>query len=255
MQSSFSLIKGKNASISGDKDIRTNYVEINTGSATGESPEDNMLRSYELLGSNIIKKARSDAERIIIEAMKKAKEIEKEAYEKGYMQGKANGYEDGANEGYSKAIEDGKNEISEVIDKAYLILSTAEKQYDEYKTLKKREIIDLAFEMAKVISSKEFEKEDSLLNLIEPVMEEAKGEENIIIKCNSNYGDSIRERVAYWKNAYAIKGEIFVLEDPLMELGNAIVEKNTGRSIVGMDTALEKIEDVLKEQFVGGNND
>lgn len=256
MQSSFNLIKGKNASVNGDKSIKTQYVQVkNEENVIVESAEENMLKSYELLGSNIIRKARNDAERIVVEAMQKAKEIEKEAYEKGYMQGKANGYEDGSNEGYSKAIEAGNAEIGQVIDKAHWILANVQMEYDEYMALKRREIIDLALEMAKVISGKEFEKNDGLLNLIEPIIEEAKGEENIIIRCNGNYINSINERVSYWKNAYAIKGEIFVLEDPIMELGKAIVEKNTGRTIVGMDIALERIEAVLKEQFVGGNND
>lgn len=256
MQLSFNLIKGKNASVNGDKSIKTQYVEINNEeNVMVKSAEENMLKSYELLGSNIIRKARNDAEKIVVEAMQKAKEIEKEAYEKGYMQGKTNGYEDGSKEGYSKAIQEGNAEISQVIDKAHLILANVQIEYDKYMALKKREILELALEMAKVISAKEFEKDDSLLNLIEPIMEEAKGEENIIIRCNGNYIDSIKERVSYWKNAYAIKGEIFVLEDPIMDLGKAVIEKNTGRTIVDMDIALERIEAVLKEQFVGGNND
>lgn len=256
MQSSFNLIKGKNASVKGDKSIDTHYVEVKSEeSFNQESSESNMLKSYELLGSNIIKKARNDAERIIIESTKKAKDIEKDAYEKGYQQGIANGYEDGSKEGYSKAIEEGQREIGQLIDKANLILSSIEKQYEDYKVNKKEEIINLALEMAKVISAKEFEKSDSLLNLIEPIMEEAKGEENVIIRCNSNYIDSIKEKVVFWKNAYAIKGEIFILEDPIMELGKAIVEKNTGKTTVAVDIALERIEAILKEEFVGGNND
>jgi len=256
MQSSFNLIKAKNASVKGDKSIDTHYVEVKSEeSFNNESAESNMLKSYELLGSNIIKKARNDAEKIIIESTKKAKDIERDAYEKGYQQGMANGYEDGSKEGYSKAIEEGQREIGQLIDKANLILSNIEKQYEDYKVNKKEEIINLALEMAKVISAKEFEKSDSLLNLIEPIMEEAKGEENVIIRCNSNYIDSIKEKVVFWKNAYAIKGEIFILEDPIMELGKAIVEKNTGKTTVSVDIALERIEAILKEEFVGGNND
>lgn len=257
MQSSFNLIKGTKASVNGDKSIETHYIQVsNVDNSTEQGlQEDELLKSYELLGSNIIKKSRNDAERIIVEAMQKAKEIERQAYEKGYAQGKANGYEDGSNEGYSKAIEDGKIEISQVIDKAYSILANAEREYEEYKIDKKKEIINFALEMAKLISAKEFEKSDSLLQLIEPVIEEAKGEENILIRCNGNYINSIKDKVDFWQNAYGIKGSIFILEDPIMELGKAVIEKNTGKTIVGIDIALEKIEAVLKEHFVGGNND
>lgn len=259
MQSSFNLIKGKNASVNGDKSINTSYVEVNDSNNQNgymeTSSEEGLLKNYELLGGNIIKKARNDAERIIVEAVGNAREIEKKSYEKGYTQGKANGYEDGSNEGYSKAIEEGKKEISQIIDKAYSILADAERTYEEYKLDKKKEIINLALEMAKVISAKEFEVNESLLKLIEPIIEEAKGEEGILIRCNGKYIDPIKAKVEFWKSAYSIKGEIFILEDPIMELGKAIVEKKTGRTVVGMDIALERIESVLKEYFGGGNDD
>lgn len=258
MQSSFNLIKGTKASVNGDKSINTHYIEVkgkDEDNTLEQSSEAGLLKSYELLGSNIIKKARNDAEGIIVESTKKAREIEKEAYEKGYLQGQANGYEDGSKEGYSKAIEDGNKEISQIIDKAYSILANAEREYEEYKLAKEKEIINLALEMAKIISSKEFEKSDSLLQLIEPVIEEAKGEDSIVIRCNSKYINSIKDKVDFWKNTYGIKGEVFILEDPIMELGKGIIEKSTGKIIVGMDITFEKLEAVLKEHFIGGNND
>ena len=44
---------------------------------------------------------------------------------------------------------------------------------------------------------------------------------------------------------YAIKGEIFILEDELMEPGNAIIDKGTGKAVIGIDVALEKLENAL----------
>ncbi|MDZ5034412.1 flagellar biosynthesis/type III secretory pathway-like protein, partial [Clostridium perfringens] len=39
--------------------------------------------------------------------------------------------------------------------------------------------------------------------------------------------------------------DIFILEDPLMESGNAVIEKNTGKAVIGLDIALEKLEEAL----------
>ena len=99
--------------------------------------------------------------------------------------------------------------------------------------------------LASVIAKKELEVSEGIIPLIENVLEEAKGEENIIIRCNNVHIKAIKEKVDYYKKAYAVKGEIFVLEDTLMEPGNAAIDKGTGKAIVGLDVALEKLENEL----------
>ena len=110
---------------------------------------------------------------------------------------------------------------------------------------KRNEILKLALEMAKVISRKELKLSDGILHLIDPILEKSKGEENIVIKCNPVHSESIREKLSYWQKAYAIKGEIFILEDTLIEQEMLIVEKKTGKTIVGMDIALQKLEELI----------
>ena len=249
MHSSYNLIKNSNASINGGVEIITDYSK-ESQEISNDKEENNILNSYEIIGSRIISKARSDAETIMVEALYKAKEVEKEAYTKGYEQGINNGYEDGSIKGYEEAISRGREEISTIIEKANEILRSAENTYKEYKNSKKNEIINLALEMAKVISKKEFEADESILNLINPVMEACRAEENLIIRCNSNYVASVESKVKVWKNTYSISGEILVLEDPIMELGNAVIEKSTGKITVGIDVTLKNIEEAL-EEFIG----
>ena len=81
-------------------------------------------------------------------------------------------------------------------------------------------------------------------------MEACRAEENLIIRCNSNYIASVESKVKVWKNTYSISGEILVLEDPIMELGNAVIEKSTGKITVGIDVTLKNIEEAL-EEFIG----
>ena len=111
--------------------------------------------------------------------------------------------------------------------------------------LKEKDIINIAFEMAAIIARKELQKSEGILPLLEDILNEAKAEENIIIKCNTAHVKAIEDKVDYYKKAYAIKGEIFIIEDPLMESGNAIVEKSTGKAIIGLDIGLEKLQEAL----------
>lgn len=251
MQSSYNLIKNTSALKGSEKKIATNYIskqEIleNEKVQEQDSREVDIKRSYEIIGANIIKKSKEEAEAIIEKANKTKSEIEKRAYEEGYNQGKQNGYEDGYAEGLNKVQIDTDDKVRERIENAEEILSKANSEYIEYLKDKEKEIISLAFEMASIIAKKEVSSSDGILPLLEDILSEAKGEENIIIKCNTIHIKAIEEKLKYYEKAYAIKGEIFVLEDPLMEEGNAVIEKNTGKVVIGLDIALKNLEQALQ---------
>ena len=252
MQSSYNLIKSASALDASKKVIETNYTVQNvenTEENNSYSMEDEFRKNYEFLGANIIKNAKQEAEDIKRKSQIIANEIEKKAYEEGYNQGKSNGYEDGYENGYREAIEkvrlETEKEVKEKIDRAENILEKANKEYKKYLLNKEEEILKLAFDMASIIAKNELKLSEAMLPLIEDILEEAKGEENIIIRCNNIHVKSIKEKVNYYKQAYAIKGEIFILEDELMEPGNAVIDKGTGKATIGLDIALEKLENAL----------
>lgn len=250
MQSSYNLIKSNAATNGDNRIISTNYnsgkVDNEDGNSGIETIDVNsIIKSYENIGAGIIKSAKKEADSIVLKALEESVISEKVAYDSGYLKGTENGYEDGYKTGYEKALEDTKAKVEEDIDKAMKILSSAGEDYENYMDLKKSEIINLALEMAKAISGKELSLEDGILHLIEPILEKSKGEKNIIIKCNPIHSEAVRARLDHWQKSYAINGEIFILEDTLMEPGNAEVQKNTGKTIVGMDIALEKLEELI----------
>ena len=253
MQLSYNLVKEESALNSKKKKIQTSYVkkiqEEQEEEFSRVSIENEIKKSYENLGENIIKKSKREAEKIVMDSRRIAVDIEKEAYEKGYNQGQENGYEDGFKEGYNKGLEkiklDTEVEVKAAIDKSEEILQLSNAEYKKYIKEKEEEIIRLAFEMAKVIAEKELTEKAGILPIIEKILMDAKGEENIIIRCNSEHVGAIEEKIPYYKKAYAIKGEIFILEDPLMKAGNAIVEKNTGKAVIGLDIGFERLEEAL----------
>ena len=252
MQLSYNLVKEESALNSNKKKIQTNYVrksEERESEFSRVSIENEIKKSYENLGESIMKKSKREAEKIVMDSRRAAVDIEKEAYEKGYHQGQENGYEDGFKEGYSKGLEqikqDTETEVKAAINKSEEILQLSNSEYKRYIKEKEEEIVKLAFEMAKVIAEKELTEKAGILPIIEKILMDAKGEENIIIRCNSEHVESIEEKKLYYKKAYAIKGEIFILEDPLMKAGNAIIEKNTGKAVIGLDIGFEKLEEAL----------
>lgn len=252
MQSYYNLVKEESTLNSDKKKIKTNYTKKSEETEDEFSRsyiENEIKKSYESLGENIIKRSKMEAEKIIMDSRRVAVDIEREAYEKGYIKGQENGYEDGFKDGYNKGLEqinlDTEAEVKAVINKAEEILKSSNAEYKNYINEKQEEIIKLAFEMAKVIAEKELTEKEGILPIIEKILNDSKGEENIIIRCNSTHIEAIEEKISYYKKAYAIRGEIFVLEDPLMEAGNATIEKNTGKAVIGLDIGFERLEEAL----------
>lgn len=250
MQLSYNLIKSNSALEVSKKKIETNYLSKEEALEENKeqdikSIEAEIRKSYESLGASILKKAKREAEELLMKSRKTAIKIEKTSYEEGYAQGKENGFEDGYKEGLKKAKLETEEEVNGYIKKSEKILESANSEFKEYLKLKEKDIINIAFEMAAIIARKELQQSEGILPLLEDILNEAKGEENIIIKCNTVHVKAIKDKVDYYKKAYAIKGEIFIIEDPLMESGNAIVEKNTGKAISGLDIGLEKLEEAL----------
>jgi len=249
MQSSYSLIK-KEQVLSGDLMKISTNCDIKTIDSNNSNIQDNdanMIGNFEAIGIGIITEAQRKRDQILLESKTQAAFIEKNAYEKGYNQGIQNGHEDGKREAIEATIPQARHEAEEIIHKAETLLSSAEQDYKDYLNKKKQDIINLSFLIAEKIMKKEVLKEDGIDQIIEDAFKLAKGEKNIIIKCNSIYETELKGKIQIWKTTYNITGEIFVLISDDMEPGNAIIEKTTGKMQVGVDIGLEK----LKKAIIG----
>ncbi|PRR79433.1 flagellar biosynthesis protein [Clostridium vincentii] len=243
MQSSYSLIK-KDQALSGEQmKISTNYVAKTTNESNSNvrENESNMVGNFEVIGASIIKEAQRKRDQILIESKTQAALIEKNAYEKGYNQGIQNGHEDGKKEAIAATIPKAKKEATDIINNAEKILSGAEQDYNEYLKKKTQDIIKLAFSISGKILKKEVLKDDGIDLIIDEAFKLAKGEQNIIIRCNRIYEEQLKEKIKIWKVSYNITGEIFIIVSDDIQPGNAIIEKNSGKMEVGVDIGLEKI--------------
>lgn len=253
MQSSYNLIKSSSALKAEKKVIATSYErkkydaeEILNDDALYEERR-RIIENYESIGAEIIKDAQSKREKILLESRTQGALIEKNAYEKGYNQGLQNGQEDAKKEAAETIIPKAQKEAQNIISNAENILKSAKNDYADYLDGKKEEIVDLALSIAKKILNKEIIKDDGINEIIEDAFELSKGAENIIIKCNSTYEENLKKQIEKWKTTYNISGEIFIMTDESMELGNAIIEKKNGIVKVGIDIGLSAIEKAILE--------
>ena len=256
MQLSYNLIRKNQALSSNSKVISTEYVkgldieddkEDIVCKQSGKTIEEieNILSNYESIGNSIVLEAKRKKDEIMYKALEESQAMEREAYEKGYGQGKENGYEDGKKEAIENILPQAERQAAETIKKADEILEGAKEDYIRYLESKKAEIIRLSIAIAEKVIRQKVTDEDGISEILEEGIKLSKGEENLVIKCNPKYVSSIKEHIPVWKANYSISGEIFVLPNEGVSLGNAIIEKASGKVEVGIDVSLKAIEEAL----------
>jgi flagellar assembly protein FliH len=246
MQSSYNLVKRDQVLSGESKVISTEYVSGKKDLEDNEQQErQKYLTGYENIAKSIIEEARRTSDSIRSEAIREAENLEKEAYVKAYEQGLNNGYEDGKREAIESIIPVAQEEANAMKERATEILLGATADYNSYMESKKDDIINLAMSIAEKILRREVLENQGINEIIEEAFGLAKGEENVIIKCNKEHEDNIREKIELWKTTYNISGEIFMLFNDEISPGNAIIEKSTGKIEIGIDFGLESVKKAI----------
>ena len=249
----FNIIKNSEVELKDSKVISTLYVEHlhkDVCEKEDEADDDllgNQQEELHQMKKDVIENANKEKEKILVEAMKRSEEIEKEAYEKGYNQGLENGHEDDYKEAYEKNIQKAEEEISHMKSQAQKFILSAQNEYDRYINENRENIMSLVLKISEQLTRAKLTEDDGLNNLIDEALEHAKDCKNIIIKCNENQKGSIEEQIELWKNKYSLKDKLFLLVDSSVTEGNVVIEKENGKSKVGIDAGFEKLRESLMQ--------
>ena len=250
IQLSFNIIKNSRVIEQGNREINT---QINTQisepskglivNKDHDIKKDNM-ESYENIAKSILENASRESKKIISKAVMDAVEVKTQAFNEGLAQGHKEGYE----EGYNSAITEAMTKAEVIRAEANDLLVAAKAQYDEYLLEKEQHIKALVVSIAESILKKEIKEPDALNEMIFNILKTERNTKSYIIKSNNSHFATIREEIEHWKNKLAFQGDIFVIEDNFLDEGTAVIEKESGRSIVSISYGMEKIIEVLKEE-------
>lgn len=254
MQSSYKVIKNYSVNDQGSVQIVT-QVNSTQNEELKETNAKIFIESYEALARTMLENARLQADSMLRKAYEEARILEEEASEKGYKEGLEKGYSEGYNEGYNKAYEEGyeKNmqialaEGEKIKNNADSILNSCKAYHDNYLIEKENEIRNIIFNIVESVLKAEVKDKDGLNSMIYDALNYAKNSKSIVIKINSLYADALKEKVDDWKKLLPYKGDMFIIEDNSIEDGTAIIERESGMIKISIDSALEKIKEVIFE--------
>lgn len=248
MQSSFNVIKNSRVIEQGDREINTQLSKASGGTVMNENPIIKIpsMESYENIAKNILENARRESEKIISKAYVDASEAKIQAYNLGLEQGYKEGYENGYNEAMDKAMEAAEAVKAE----ADSILMAAKGEYNQYLVEKEYQIKALVVNIAESILKREIKEPDALNEMIFNTLRTERNTKSYVIKSNSAHFSMIKEQIESWKNKLAFQGDIFVIEDNFLDEGTAVIEKESGKSIVSVSYGIEKIKEIFQEEQI-----
>ena len=248
MQSSFNVIKNSRVIKQGDMEINTQLSQSSKMVLQDENhgASNPIIESYENIAKNILQSAKRQSEDIISKAYLDAVELKTQAFESGMEQGYKEGYESA----YNKAINNAMDGAKLVKAEADAVLISAKNQYNAYLVEKEHHIKALIVNIAESILKKEIKEPDALNEMVFHTLEAERNIKTYIIKVNNSHFEIIKDQVEVFKIKLAFQGDIFVIEDNLLDDGTAVIEKDTGKSIVSITYGIEKIVQVFQEEQI-----
>lgn len=211
---------------------RNNVVDINIVKAKEE---------YE----NIISKYEEEGLSIVEDAKEKAEALEKQGYESGYNQGLKNGYEDGYKESYESNIEKAKEESEKIKNEAYNTLLYINNEVNNYMKDNSENILKVSIAIAEQVLRTKFEEFTIMSEMLENIIKEHSLKKTLIIKVNPIYTEHLQEKMNEVVKESNLCDEIFIIPDSTIEKGNAEIEMENGKLLVGIDSVLEKVKQEL----------
>lgn len=251
MQSLCNVIKKSSVIKDGNKPIVTEFQKT-ISVEEKELSENNakmFIDSYENLARTMIESARKQREDILSSAYAEAEKASKEAYERAYQEGSQNGY----NDGFNKAYEDGyKSNLDRALQEAEIIknnadnvLKTCIEEKERYFKEKENEIKDLVINCVESILKREVKDKDGLNNILFEALSKVKNTKTFVIKSNRIHCEEFRSKINLWKEQLPFKGDIFIIPDESIEEGSAVIERDNGKIVVGVDIAMEKVREIF----------
>lgn len=251
MQSLSSVIKDINISNQGEKKISTKYDIKNDYPILQNLEEDvkQSMDSYENIAKALIDNGRSQADILIRRAFEQSEKIEKDAFSKGYEEGKEKGFNDAYEEGYKKNIEKAQIEAEGLINKAKEdssnMLLSAKDEYLKYLKDKELEIKNLIITIVENVLKREAKNPEAIDEAVFQALNVIKNTSTFIIKTNSVYYDSLKKNIEFWKEQLPFKGDIFVVLDNSIKEGTAEIQRDNGKITVSLDYSMEKVREAI----------
>lgn len=248
MQLLYKVIKNNSVIDNGAKEIKTN-AEQTVIKAAPQGASRGSIDSYENLARSILENARIQKEQIMSKAYEEVRKIEDEALLKAEeikRQGYEEAFKEGQEAGFNKGLQQAENEKERAAASAVDMMVSARKQFEKYFEEKQKEIFDTIVSISEKVIKREITDKAFIADMIYDALEASKNSKNFIIRCNEAHVEELNSETINWKEKLGFKGDIFIVKDNNVQIGNAFIDKGNGRLEVGINVALHRVRELME---------
>ncbi|NLM96258.1 MAG: hypothetical protein GX175_01335 [Halanaerobiaceae bacterium] len=221
----------KAQTIKEETELRIEKAEI----SQEEKYNDERIKEAEKRALEIIKKAELEAEEIRKRAQEFQKEVEEEAFNKGYQEGLERGIDDGSKKGLE--------ELREVIKDFEEIILTTEKELDNSVEKLNQELISLAVKISRKLINTEIRINPEIINdIVKGILKEMFDIEKVVIYLSPELLQYISREDFINGNS---RNRIEFLADSRLKPGDCIVETKFGCKDGTIEEQLARMEKEL----------
>ncbi len=184
----------------------------------------------------ILSDARAEAEKILFDARKAAEQTEKDAFQKGYDEGRESGYDSG------------RSEVERVIDRLHMIISKTIERRNEVIEESEAQLVQLVLQIAKkVIKVISENQRNVVINNVVQALRKLKSKADVIIRVNINDLRTTTEHTKELMSRMERVSNVTVMEDSSVDPGGAIIETDFGQIDARINSQLREIEEAILE--------
>ena len=210
------------------------------------------LEAFRYEAETIIAKAEETAAKCLTEAESKAHELAQQAYEEGhnngYQEGLEQGQQEGLEQGKQTALADMQQTMQLTMEKAQGIVGTAEQEARQMILDAEREIVEIAFAVAKRVLARELEENPTaILPIVKEALGKVRDQEQITIRVNPEDYEMVLMPKRDLQLMVGRENAVSVTVDPIVPLGGCVIDTSLGTVDARLDTKLELVYKAIQE--------
>jgi len=172
----------------------------------------------------------------VADAQKRVAEIEKDAYQRGLDQGKADGWQDG------------RAEAERLIERLHIIIARAIERRNEIMTESESQLVGLVLNIArKVVKVLTENQRNVVVNNVLQALRKLKSKTDVSIRVNIADLKVTTEHIKDITERIERVGNITVMEDATVDPGGCIIETDFGEIDARISSQFQEIEDKILE--------
>ncbi|AHC14581.1 flagellar assembly protein FliH [Salinispira pacifica] len=184
----------------------------------------------------IVEDARAESEKILNESRDKAEGIEKDAFQKGYDEGRESGYDSG------------RSEVERVIDRLHMIISKTIERRNEVIEESEAQLVQLVLQIAKkVIKVISENQRNVVINNVVQALRKLKTKADVNIRVNIDDLKTTTEHTKELMSRIERVKNVTVMEDSSVDPGGAVIETDFGQIDARISSQLREIEEAIIE--------